>query len=418
MNIAKLQILTSGIISMFALSFSAIQIEKLKNDSSNMSDLSLTNQIKKKSSLSNIETSTITIESVEKKTKRVVIVGGGMSGIGIASKLKKNGVENITVIEPNYYNYYQPLWSLVSAGIKTNNESKRPVSKLLPKDVNLVKASAKVLIPENNKIELDTGEIIVYDYLILAAGIKPDWNSIDGLKKSIEKDDTGVLSVYDYNYCQKSEKEINNFKRGGNIIFTVPNSAVKCIGCNNIWMIEEKLRNSDDKGLRFFTSIKYFSPTNCFFGIKYYSDILDNEAKNRDIVVIKSQELIAIDGLNKQATFKSTKDGKVSIEDYTLLYVIPPLITPDFIKKSKLADANGFVDVNENTLQSKIYPNVFAIGDCSNSPNSKSFCSIISQAPVLIHNINQVMKKEKPNAYYDGYRFVIYRYIYFYQYIS
>jgi sulfide:quinone oxidoreductase len=155
--------------------------------------------------------------------------------------------------------------------------------------------------------------------------------------------------------------------------------------------------------LRFFTNIKYFAPTNYLFGIKSYSDILEIEAKNRDIIVNKSQELIAIDGLNKQATFKSTENGETSIEDYDLLYVVPSLIPPDFIKKSSLADKNGFVDVDENTLQSKKYPNVFAIGDCMNTPNSKSFCSIVSQAPVVIHNLNQVMKNELPNAYYDGY---------------
>jgi sulfide:quinone oxidoreductase len=260
MNFSKLQICgTTGFKSLVGLSFTALNIEELKNDFSFISVINLPslpissfNLRNKSSPPTNIESSN-NIESIAKETKRIVILGGGMGGIGVASKLIKNGVKNITIIEPNDYNYYQPLWSLVASGIKRNNEtSKRPLSSLLPKNVNLVKAKAKLLIPENNRIELDNGEIITYDYLILAAGIQPDWDSIDGLKKYIEKDDTGILSVFDYCYSEKANKEIHNFKRGGNILFTVPNTTVKCIGCNNIWMIEEKLRNCDDKGNIFF----------------------------------------------------------------------------------------------------------------------------------------------------------------------
>lgn len=50
--------------------------------------------------------------------------------------------------------------------------------------------------------------------------------------------------------------------------------------------------------------------------------------------------------------------------------------TPDVLKKSPLVDQSGFVPVNKETLQHTVYPNVFAIGDNSNSPNAKTAAAI------------------------------------------
>lgn len=56
-----------------------------------------------------------------------------------------------------------------------------------------------------------------------------------------------------------------------------------------------------------------------------------------------------------------------------MLHVTPPMSTPDALKKcSDLVNEAGFVDVNKTTLQSVKFPNVFAVGDCSSTPNSKT----------------------------------------------
>lgn len=47
--------------------------------------------------------------------------------------------------------------------------------------------------------------------------------------------------------------------------------------------------------------------------------------------------------------------------------------TPDCLQNSKdLTNDAGFVEVDKKTLQHVRFSNVFAIGDCSNSPNSKT----------------------------------------------
>ena len=69
----------------------------------------------------------------------------------------------------------------------------------------------------------------------------------------------------------------------------------------------------------------------------------------------------------------------------------------DEVKKSKLADAAGFVDVSKETLQHKKYPNVFGIGDCTSLPTSKTAAAIAAQSKVLFKNLNEVMDGKQGN---------------------
>lgn len=56
-----------------------------------------------------------------------------------------------------------------------------------------------------------------------------------------------------------------------------------------------------------------------------------------------------------------------------MLHVTPPMSTTEPVNKNKdLTDEAGFVEVNKHTLQHIRFPNVFALGDCSGSPNSKT----------------------------------------------
>ena len=49
---------------------------------------------------------------------KVLIVGGGTAGITVASQLARlMSAREIAIIEPNSYHYYQPIWTLVGAGL-------------------------------------------------------------------------------------------------------------------------------------------------------------------------------------------------------------------------------------------------------------------------------------------------------------
>lgn len=68
-----------------------------------------------------------------------------------------------------------------------------------------------------------------------------------------------------------------------------------------------------------------------------------------------------------------------------------------------LADAAGWIDVDQETLQHRKYQNVFALGDACNTPNSKTAAAARKQAPIVAENLLAVMGGGTPEHVYDGY---------------
>ena len=60
---------------------------------------------------------------------------------------------------------------------------------------------------------------------------------------------------------------------------------------------------------------------------------------------------------------------------------------PDCLLGSPISDQAGFVDVDKVTMRHKKYNNIFAIGDCSNSPNGKTAAAVAGQSGVIKANL-------------------------------
>ena len=86
-----------------------------------------------------------------------------------------------------------------------------------------------------------------------------------------------------------------------------------------------------------------------------------------------------------------------------MIHVTPPQSAPDFIKNSPLANAAGWVDVHDKTLQHTQYPNVFGLGDVASTSNAKTAAAVRKQVPVLVDNLTSVIKQTELREGYDGY---------------
>lgn len=102
--------------------------------------------------------------------KRIVIVGAGFGGLALAQKLAKRDVQ-IVLIDKNNYHQFQPLFYQVAmAGLEPSSIS-FPLRKIFhhKKNVHIRITSVSKVVPEENRIETDLGDI-KYDYLVLATG--------------------------------------------------------------------------------------------------------------------------------------------------------------------------------------------------------------------------------------------------------
>ncbi|WP_342071632.1 TIGR01244 family sulfur transferase [Yoonia algicola] len=333
----------------------------------------------------------------------VVIVGAGAGGIAAAASLKarKPGLE-IAIIDPADIHYYQPGWTMVGGGVFGAEETARTMASLIPKGVHWIKSAVAAFEPKNNAVILDGCRVVKYTRLIVCPGIKLDWNKIEGLVETLGQN--GVTSNYRYDLAPYTWKLVEGLKEG-RAIFTQPPMPIKCAGApqkamylsGDAWSRRGVLKDID---------IQFNNAGGVLFGVKEYVPALMDYVKKYEAHLNFFHNLVAVDGPAKKAWFDVAKpDTPVErIEmDFDMMHVCPQQTAPDFIRVSPLADAAGWVDVDQSTLRHKTYDNIWSLGDVMNAPNAKTMAAARIQAPVVVENIVADMAGRSAVAQYNGY---------------
>jgi len=335
--------------------------------------------------------------------KQILIVGGGAGGIATAtSLLKRNRSLDITIVEPSDDHYYQPGWTMVGAGIFRKEETRRDTMSVWPSGVKRVKGEVAKFEPAKNLVQLLDGSTLKYEKLIVACGLKLDWDSIEGLNDTLGKN--GVTSNYRYDLAPYTWNLVQEMK-GKEAIFTQPPMPIKCAGAPQKAMYlscDHWLKNNILKNI----NVSFCNAGPVLFGCAPYVPPLMEYVKKYQINLDFNHNLIKVDGNNKTAWFKisdENSEAKVIEKKFDMIHVCPPQCAPDFIRSSPIANEAGWVDVNQETLQHNKYPNIFGIGDVTSTPNAKTAAAVRKQAPIVASNVLLAMGGNSPKPRYDGY---------------
>ncbi len=329
----------------------------------------------------------------------VIVVGGGAGGIAAAaSLLSRDKRLNLAIVDPADKHYYQPGWTMVGGGIFQPVTTGRPMSSVIPTGATWVKQAVAGFDPDNNTVHLDDGSQLLYDRMVVAPGLKLNWEGVEGLKESLGKN--GVTSNYTYETAPYTWKLVQEL-RSGKALFTQPTMPIKCAGAPqkamylsaDHWM-KQGLINSID--------VHFYTATPGLFGVAAYVPALMQYVEKYQADLHFQHNLVRIDGDKKIATFQNA-DGETVESDYDMIHVCPPQVAPDFIRQSPLADASGWIDVDQNTLQHKRYENIWSLGDGMNAPNAKTAAAARAQAPVVAINLLHHAGKLPNLCHYDGY---------------
>ncbi|RMF02828.1 MAG: NAD(P)/FAD-dependent oxidoreductase [Bacteroidetes bacterium] len=333
---------------------------------------------------------------------QVLIIGGGSAGITVGALLRnKPNPPAVTIVEPSEKHYYQPIWTLVGAGVFPKETSERQEADYIPDGATWIKSAVATFDPDSNAVTLVNGESHTYDVLVVAAGIQINWDKIPGLKESVGQAGTGVCSNYSYETVESTWANIRALKQG-TAIFTHPSTPIKCGGApikitylaSDYWR-----RNGIGKKVK----KKFIKGGGGIFAVPKYAASLTKVADRYGVECIWKMDLVELRPDKKQAVFRHMETGAEVVEDYDMIHVTPPMSAPDFISKSPLAADSGWVEVDKATTQHTRYDNVFALGDCSNLPTSKTGAAIRKQAPTTAANIMAFLAGTSLPKTYDGY---------------
>lgn len=333
----------------------------------------------------------------------VVIVGGGAAGIATASSLlARDRSLKIAIIDSAEEHYYQPGWTLVGAGVFELSRTIHTMQSVIPEGVVWIKAAVSTFEPDEHRVVLDSGAAVQYDRLVVCPGLKLDWDGIAGLRETLGRN--GVTSNYHRNLASYTWELVQGLRRG-RAIFTQPPMPIKCAGAPQkaMYLSADHWRR---EGVLAQVSIDFCNAGAVLFGVPEYVPPLMEYVKRYNINLNFGQNLVAVDGARRVATFKQqNQDGTVHMieKEFDMLHVVPPQTAPDFVRNSPLADVSGWIDVDPGTLKHKRFDDIFALGDVASTTNAKTVAAARKQAPVVAHNLLASLRKTKATAIYDGY---------------
>jgi len=361
---------------------------------------------------------------MSQKHHQIVIIGAGTAGITVAAQLlRKDKSIDIVILALAATHYYPPAWTLVGAGTYDYEKTERDMADLIPDGATWIKDAVVQVEPDENKVVTQQGVTVTYDYLVACPGIQMNPGDIEGLAETLGKNN--VCSNYtdpDYTW-----EVLQNFK-GGNALFTQPATPIKCGGAPQkiMYLAEEHFQKS---GVRNKTNVIFATPGTVIFGTEPFKQTLMEVVNRKNIMLKFYHKLVKVDGENKKAhyiisakpddpgcmiTYNPLEIGEEFegetrvVIPFDMMHLAPPQSAPDFIRESKLAHqegpSKGWINVDINTLQHNVYPNVFGLGDSAALPTAKTGAAIRKQAPVVVENLLHVMKNEPElDPGYEGY---------------
>ena len=333
----------------------------------------------------------------------VVIVGGGASGIAVAASLRSRQPDlEVAIVDPADAHYYQPGWTMVGGGVFEAEETVRTMGSLIPKGVHWLKSAVAAFEPEKDAVILDGCRVVKYGCLVVCPGLKLDWARVEGLVETLGRN--GVTSNYRYDLAPYTWDLVSGLK-AGRAIFTQPPMPIKCAGAPQK-VIYLSADHWTRQGVVGDIDIQFHNAGGVLFGVKDYVPALRSYVDKYRIRLNFFHNLVAFDGPAKKAWIDVSKPDtaveRVEVE-FDMIHVTPPQCAPDFIAVSPLADASGWVDVDQATLRHCCYENIWSLGDAMNAPSAKTAAAARKQAPVVADNIIADINGRSPVSQYDGY---------------
>ena len=321
---------------------------------------------------------------------RVVVLGGGVGGTLTANLLDKSlGRDvHVTVVDPTGMHDYQPGYLYVALGEASGHWLSRDERTLLRKGVDLAIEKAVRIHPDAQTVQLERGGSIEWDYLVIATGARLVPEAIPGLVE-------GAHGFYSLNDAERLREALRTFK-GGRLRVGIAGIPYKCppAPVEFTFMVEEYLRK---RGIRDRSEVTLLSPLNRAFTIESASTLIQPIMDARGIELATFFNVETVDPA--AGIVESLEGEKV---EYDLLVLVPPHKGQQVVSDSGLGDASGWLPTDRFTLQVGEYERIFALGDATNLPISKSGSTAHFEAPVIASRIASLVNGSAPKENYGG----------------
>jgi sulfide:quinone oxidoreductase len=341
--------------------------------------------------------------------QRIVIIGGGVGGTIVANVVARAlhaDQAQITVIDSTGEHQYMPGWLYLPFNHHDGFELWRDEATLLNKHVQLVIGQVTKIDPASREVTVGrssaTGRIggmggasqvtLPYDYLVIGTGARLAPEDLPGLVEG----DGKWHHFYSREGAVRLQKALADFD-GGRIVLGIGGIPYRCppAPLEFVFLLDEWLQH---RGLRSKTELHYLYPINRVFTIESVAEMVTPLLEQRDIkysVFFNAEEVDT-----EHRVIRSLEGEEVP---YDLLVMVPPHRGVQVIQDSGLGDAQGWIPTHRDTLEVKNQERIFALGDATDLPVSKSGSAAHFEAKVIAHRLIAAVRGEEPGPTHGTY---------------
>jgi sulfide:quinone oxidoreductase len=329
--------------------------------------------------------------------KQIVVLGGGTGGTMTANRLRRRfdaDEAEIHVVDLDDRHVYQPGLLFVPFGLASLDDIVRPRRRQLRNGIVFHQTEVAWVELDRNEVELLDGDVLPYDVLVVASGVRLQPEETDGL--------TGpgwnerAFTFYTPEGAEALRGALERF-RGGRVVVNIVDMPVKCpvAPLEFAFLADWHLR---ERGIRDRTELVYSTPLDGAFTKATCSEHLSYLLGEKEIELVTEFSAGEVDAAGGTLT---SFDGRTL--DFDLLVTVPLHGGAAYLERTPgLADALGFVPTDKATLQTTVQPNVFALGDATDLPTSKAGSVTHFEAEVLSENVARYFADQELQQGFDG----------------
>ncbi|MDG6902124.1 MAG: NAD(P)/FAD-dependent oxidoreductase [Nitrososphaerota archaeon] len=328
--------------------------------------------------------------------QRVVVIGSGDGGTFtanlLASRLSgevRGGQASIQLVGEHLHHPFQPGNLDIAFKGAPPDKYVKEETELLRKGVEFVQDPAVKIDFDAKTVTTKSGRLLAYEYLVIATGAVADPSKVPGLTEGALNFHTGGRD------SQRIWESLQAFK-GGTVVVAIAGTPHKCPPSPNeaAFMLDEFFRK---RGMRDKVKIRFLTPYPRPYPAEKISHVVEPMFEEKGIEVTTFFNVDSVDPVQRKV---SSLEGESF--DYDLLIAIPPHHGASVVIESGIGDVDGYVPTDKGTMKVQGQEGVYAIGDATNIPVSKSGVVAHLQSVVVAHNIVSEMRKSPDLLEYNG----------------
>ncbi|MEW5770475.1 MAG: FAD-dependent oxidoreductase [Pseudomonadota bacterium] len=341
----------------------------------------------------------------------IVILGAGIGGMSMAYEMRNEArsEDKITVVSNHPYFQFTPSNPWVAVNWRTRDDITLEVGPLLErKGIGFVAKACTRVHPAENRLELEDGSSLAYDYLIIATGPKLAFDEVEGLGPNGH-----TQSVCHVDHAVESGRAWDTFvKEPGPVVVGAAQGA-SCYGpaYEFAFIMDTDLRRRRIRSkvpMTFVTAEPYIGHLG-LGGVGDSKGLMESAMRHRHIKWICNAKVTKVEA-GKMHVTEYTEDGQVKKEHelpFKYSMMLPAFKGIDAVFGIEgLTNPRGFITIDEHQRNPK-YPNVYAVGVCVAIPPveatpvptgaPKTGYMIETMVRATAHNIRNVLDGKAPD---------------------